>query len=169
MKKAYKCLFVLFQCIIWQCEAMHACIFILTGNHRLHTTRIYEELIPKPLAVLVLHSLVNYSWPISYPLLCFMPAETSKMTWEWSLTPSFPWLSWRKVHAEEVSSHRRGRLDSQSTQAAADRHWAPQTEQGDQWLDPRQRAAAHCTTMVPQGEEQAGVQVKHKRAFQLIM
>lgn len=79
-----------------------------------------------------------------------------------SLMASFHCLSRRKVHAEEISPHRRGRPDSQSTQAAADRHRAPQTEQGDQRLDPCERAAADCTAEVAQGEEQAGIQVKHK-------
>lgn len=106
--------FVLFQCIVLQCEMMHASIFILTENHRLHTTR-WELRIPQLLAIFVLHSLVNYSWPISYQLSCCMPAETSKMTWEWSLMPSSlvvmkgstcwrslvaqMWKTWLPIHA----------------------------------------------------------------------
>ncbi|KAG7516903.1 hypothetical protein JOB18_043302 [Solea senegalensis] len=62
------------------------------------------------------------------------------------------------VHVEKVASHRCGRPDSQSAKVAADRHRAPQTEQGDQRLDAGERAAADCTAALPQGEEQAGIQ-----------
>lgn len=73
----------------------------------------------------------------------------------------------REVHAEEISAHGRRRPDSQSTQAAANRHRTPQTEQGDQWPDPGEWAASDRTATVPQGEEQAGVQVKpvHTQVF----
>lgn len=69
--------------------------------------------------------------------------------------------TWREVHAEEVPPDRRGGSDAQPAEAAANWHGAPQTEQGDQRPDPGERAASDCTAALPQGEKQAGIEVKN--------